>query len=199
MALAPAIAALIGIGAVIFWRQREQLDARLVLAAVVGVTAIWSFSLLSEASDWQPWLRYAVVVVAGVVAMIALATSNRAVRWLVAAGAAVAVVAMVGGSAGYAVQTAATVHSGAIPSAGPASAGGGRFRGAPGGTSNNPPAGSAGQPGAPTLGNGRPGPSLAARVGSVAALAVDGVVSVAAVRVAGCSTLVPRRRPSRRC
>jgi 4-amino-4-deoxy-L-arabinose transferase-like glycosyltransferase len=157
VALAPAIAALVGVGVVVFWRQREQLDSRLILAATVAITALWSFSLLSDAADWQPWLRYAVLV-AGVIAVAALVTTHKMTRWLVIGGAIVALLTLVGGSAGYAVQTAATAHTGAIPSAGPAGAGrgGGQFRRPPGaGTNGNPPAGSGTAPGSAGPAGGR--------------------------------------------
>lgn len=131
VALAPAIAALVGIGVVLFWRQRAQLDARLILAMTVAATAVWSFALLSQA-NWQPWLQWAVLA-AGLIATVALVVTNRLARWITVTALLVAAFAGVGGSAAYAVQTASTAHTGAIPSAGPSSgrggfgAGGGRM------------------------------------------------------------------------
>ena len=61
--LAPAIAALVAIGAVVLWRHRAALGARLTLAAGVAVTGVWSYELMARASDWHPWLRYAVLFV----------------------------------------------------------------------------------------------------------------------------------------
>ncbi|WP_163513331.1 glycosyltransferase family 39 protein [Fodinicola acaciae] len=123
VALAPAIAALVGIGVVLFWRQREQLDARLILAVTVAATAVWSFVLLSQA-DWLPWLAW-VVLVAGLIGAVAIAVSNRRARWVTAIAVLVAIFAGAGGSTAYAVQTAGTAHTGAIPSAGPSSRRGG--------------------------------------------------------------------------
>jgi 4-amino-4-deoxy-L-arabinose transferase-like glycosyltransferase len=67
VALVPPIAALTGIGAVLLWRQREHLWARLTLAGAIVVTAAWGYALLDRTPGWLPWLR-ALVVVSGVLA-----------------------------------------------------------------------------------------------------------------------------------
>jgi len=126
VALAPAIAALVGMGAHDLWRRRNQLWARATLSATVGVTAIWSYVLLGRSPDWQPWLR-GLVLAAGAGAALALLAVPRATRRVAMPVAAVALVAVLAGPTAYAVQTAATPHSGAIPAAGPAvSAGSGQ-------------------------------------------------------------------------
>ncbi len=61
VALAPAIAALVGIGAVTAWRARSAPGVRLALAAAVLVTAWWAYSLLDRSASWLPWLRVLVV------------------------------------------------------------------------------------------------------------------------------------------
>jgi len=122
VALAPAIAALVGLGAVGLWQAR----ARWPLALLIGAGAWWTFELLGR-SDWTPWLRW-VVLLGGVAAVAAVLTTRSVV--LVAGTVAVALLA---GPSAYAVQTASTAHTGAIPSAGPASSGGfGGARGAGG-------------------------------------------------------------------
>src|SRR4051794_40124175 len=130
VALAPAIGALVGIGAVATWRTRRHLVARVTLATALAVTALWSWALLNRSATWHPGLR-ALVLVAGVVAVVGVAAGP----WLRGRlAAAVVVAALVTGFAGptaYAVQTAARPQSGAIPSAGPTVAGGGF--GGPGG------------------------------------------------------------------
>ena len=124
VALAPAIAGLVGIGADATWRARQSLAPRLLLAAAIAVTSWWSWTLLDRTPTWHPVLRTVVLVAglaaAGVIASGALA--DRRVRTVVAATALVAAFA---GPAAYAVDTATTSHSGAIPSAGPTVAGGG--------------------------------------------------------------------------
>ena len=63
VALAPAIGALAGIGAVTVWRARRSmaawlaLAARAVLALALVVTAWWAFVLLDRSAGWLPWLR----------------------------------------------------------------------------------------------------------------------------------------------
>src|SRR6202042_1927152 len=63
VALAPAIGALTGIGAVAVWQARRSmltrraLAARAVLAAALIVTAWWAFVLLGRSAGWLPWLR----------------------------------------------------------------------------------------------------------------------------------------------
>ncbi len=119
--LAPAIAALVAIGAVTLWRRRAALSARLGLAAGVLVTGLWSYSLLHRAAGFEPWVAD-VVVVASVVAAALILPAVRVAR--AAAVAAVAsLIAVAGGSVAYAVDTAATPHTGATPSAGPATGG----------------------------------------------------------------------------
>ena len=62
VALAPAIAAVVGVGAASLWRRRRPAGRAPALAGTVAVTAIWSFVLLDRSTDWHPWLRYAVLV-----------------------------------------------------------------------------------------------------------------------------------------
>ncbi len=152
VALAPAIGALVGIGAVQLWRVRDgwrgherSWFGRGVLAAGVVITAAWSSVLLDRTPSWHPWLR-AVVLIAGLAAAGALLAGRR--LWSVAATARgrivlaalpvpLALVAALAGPAAYSLDTAATSHAGALPSAGPtvASFGG---AGGPGGAGGVP-------------------------------------------------------------
>jgi hypothetical protein len=106
------------------------------------VTAVWSYVLLRRTPDWHPWLAPLVLLGGLVVAGLVGALPWR--EWLGAglgrrAAIAVAVAGLLvvlAGPAAYSLETAATTHGGAIPSAGPdvpgAGPGGGpgRFRGA---------------------------------------------------------------------
>ncbi|HET9256992.1 MAG TPA: glycosyltransferase family 39 protein [Pseudonocardiaceae bacterium] len=116
VALAPAIGALVSIGAVTLWRLRSMALARILLAAAMAGSAIWAFTLLGRASAWQPWLRV-VVLVGGVACALALAARVSRRAGLVLAGSAVVLALAAPGA--YALDTAATPHQGAIPSAGP--------------------------------------------------------------------------------
>jgi len=129
VALAPAVGALVGIGAAQLWRHRQRLWVRAVLAAALMVTAVWAYALLGRATDWLPWLRVAVLG-AGLATAVALlfAQFTRRAALLVAGAALIVGLAS---PAAYSVQTASTEHSGAIVTAGPAVAGG--LGGGPGG------------------------------------------------------------------
>ena len=153
IALAPAIGALTGTGAVMLWRARGSILARATLAAGLVVTAIWAYLLLDRSPAWLPWLRPAILLFGFAAAaavlvgpgLAARAGTSRGRTALLALPIPLALVAALAGPLAYSVDTAATAHSGAIPSAGPAVAssggpggfgGGGGFGrgGAPGGT-----------------------------------------------------------------
>ena len=151
VALAPAVGALVGLGGVTLWRLRAVPWVRAVLAAAVAVTAWWSYTLLGRSADWHPGLR-TLILVLGVVAVAAILAGPALPRAVGAVLAAAVLVVGLGGPAAYAVQTAATTHGGAIPSAGPAVSGGfGGPRGGPGGGRTGGFGGPGGQafPGAP--------------------------------------------------
>jgi 4-amino-4-deoxy-L-arabinose transferase-like glycosyltransferase len=154
VALAPAIGALVGIGAVTAWRIRASWPGRAILAAGVGVTALWANELLRRTPSWHPLLRV-LVLVAGLSAAAALAAGPRlAGRARPARGRAVlalapvpvALAAIFAGPAAYTLATVTTAHTGAIPSAGPAAA----MTGGPG-------SGVPGRAGGPGNGFGLPG------------------------------------------
>ena len=133
VALAPAIAGLVGIGGALLWQHRRQLVARVVGAAGILVTAIWAFVLLDRTPDYVPWLRV-VIVVSGVLAAAALLVAPaipRATRNLTTAAMGLALVAGLSGPIAFTASTLTSAHTGSIPSAGPTSAAGGL--GGPGG------------------------------------------------------------------
>ena len=124
VALAPAVAVPVGVGGVLLWEQRARIGARLVLAAMVIASAAWGYVLLDRTPAWHPWLRIAVLVL-GLGAAIALVAAGDLLRrpWLAALAAAL-LVASVAPSAGYALATATTPHTGSTPSSGPVATGG---------------------------------------------------------------------------
>ena len=130
VALAPAIAALVGIGASILWENRESPVASLGAAFVIAMTSATSFVLLDRSTDFVPWLKYAVVAFGGAAAFLVVAHRLLPRRTVVAA-IATALAAVLVGPAAYAVDTASTPHTGSIPSAGPSTGGG--MGGGPGG------------------------------------------------------------------
>src|SRR5439155_947852 len=62
VALAPAIGALVGMGAVFLWARRSEQIARLALAGSLAITAGWSFILLGRSPAFFPDLRLGVLV-----------------------------------------------------------------------------------------------------------------------------------------
>jgi 4-amino-4-deoxy-L-arabinose transferase-like glycosyltransferase len=134
VALAPGIAALVGIGAMALWQARLGLAGRIVAAAGIAVSAGWAYILLNRSPNWLPWLRW-VVVVAGVAAAVLilagpLGRSRRGRLALATVPLGLALVAGLAGPTAYALDTVNSAHTGAIPSAGPQAAG---FGGGPGG------------------------------------------------------------------
>ncbi|MQY08819.1 glycosyltransferase family 39 protein [Actinomadura macrotermitis] len=132
VALAPAVAALAGLGAAVLRERRLGV----VAAGVVVVTAGWACVLLGRTPDWHPWLR-PLVLTAGLVVAAVLAVGGRLPGRAAAVAAGAAAVVCLLGPAAYALDTAGTAHSGSIVTAGPRAAG--RFgrmggpRGRPGG------------------------------------------------------------------
>jgi 4-amino-4-deoxy-L-arabinose transferase-like glycosyltransferase len=147
VALAPPIGALVGMGAVALWARRQYLAARLTLAGILTGTVVWAFVLLDLSADWYPWLRF-VVVAAGLAAAVLLVLGERIGRRVALAVACAAAVIALAGPAAYSLQTAASTHSGSLPSAGPTVAG--ASSGRPGGFGQGGPGG--GPPGSPPAG-----------------------------------------------
>jgi len=120
VALAPGVAALVGIGGALLWRRRSAAGARWTLAALVVGTAAWAWVLLGRTPEFVPWLRWVVVAV-GVVGAALLLLPGRG-RVVAAAALAAAVASALLGPAAYAVDTVTTASKGSIPLAGPATA-----------------------------------------------------------------------------
>jgi 4-amino-4-deoxy-L-arabinose transferase-like glycosyltransferase len=170
VALAPAIGALVGIGAVALWRIRERWPARLALAGALLVTVGWTWVLLGRSPDWMPWLRVVIALAGAAGAGLILANPGQpgaspwGVRTRGAAALAIAPVslALIAGLAGplaYSIDTAATPHSGSIPTAGPTVTGasGGGFPGGSGSPSGSGFPGGSGRPSGSQPGTGAPG------------------------------------------
>jgi 4-amino-4-deoxy-L-arabinose transferase-like glycosyltransferase len=145
VALAPAVAALAGIGAAVVWRRRAEWPCRLVLAVALATTAVWAYVLLDRSPTWYPALRTVILVGGLVIAALVAVVPRWRGRLALAVGTAGVIVALAGPAA-YSLQTATTTHQGAIPSAGPTTGAG------PGGP------GGAGGPGGPGGRGGLVGP-----------------------------------------
>ena len=136
VALAPGIAALVGIGAIALWQARLGLAGRIVAASGIAVSAAWAYILLDRTPDWLPWLRWLVVVAGAGAAILVLAgprlrgRSRRGRLALAGVPLGLALVAGLAGPTAYALDTVNSAHAGAIPSAGPQAVG---FGAGPGG------------------------------------------------------------------
>jgi 4-amino-4-deoxy-L-arabinose transferase-like glycosyltransferase len=119
VALAPAVGAVVGMGAALLWRHRRHVAAAATLAVAIGATAWWSYVLLARSADFLPWLKW-VVLVGGLLAAVAVLGSLRLPSRVAAVAAGGALIFVLAGPAAYAVQTASEAHTGSIPSAGPA-------------------------------------------------------------------------------
>jgi 4-amino-4-deoxy-L-arabinose transferase-like glycosyltransferase len=111
VAMAPAVAGLVGIGAVCAWRRRSSWDGRLALAAMIVLAAGPSALLLHRNAfgpGWLPWLVAGLAVV-----------SAAGVLWPRPPVVALVVgcVAGLASTAAVSVATAATPHHGTMPTA----------------------------------------------------------------------------------
>ena len=160
VALAPGVVALVAVAARLLWSARTTWFARLSLAAMVTASGATSVGLLNRASGWYPALQW-MVVIATVLADLGLLAPAHRWRRVALAGVVAACVACLAGPTAYAIETAATPHTGSLPSAGPATTtsfvGGARVQ------SGTPPSGIAtgGQP--PTGGGGPQASTLPGR------------------------------------
>ena len=136
VALAPAIGAMMGISLEVLWVRKDQLPARLVLAAAIGMTSVWSYVLLNRTPTWHPWLRTTIMILGALAALVMVFGSKfgrRGMKFAAAAG----LIACLAGPFAFTIQTIATPQSGSMPTAGPSTSGSG-FPGGAGG-SHMPP------------------------------------------------------------
>lgn len=92
VALAPYMAAVIGMGAGLLWEKRAELWASITLAASVVAAAAWSYVLLNRTSDYLPWLKW-LVLIGGLTAALGLIFAGRINRRLALAAASLGLVA----------------------------------------------------------------------------------------------------------
>jgi 4-amino-4-deoxy-L-arabinose transferase-like glycosyltransferase len=118
VAMAPAVAAVTAISIRELWRARQFASSRATLALMLVVTVGWDFMLLGRTPDWLPWLRWAMLAGAIVVASVLLVRADHVGRGIVALCAAGLVFGL-GGTAAYTIHAVAAYHGGSIPTPGP--------------------------------------------------------------------------------
>jgi 4-amino-4-deoxy-L-arabinose transferase-like glycosyltransferase len=143
VALAPAVAALVGIGGVLAWERRDGVTGRLMLAGMIALAAGWALVLCNRGDFGPVWARWLMVSIAGVAAIVIVVGG----RWKKAFAAAVLLGALAGfaGTGSFAIATSATAHGGSIPTAvssvGESGMGGGGMGGGQPGAGGERPAG----------------------------------------------------------
>ncbi|WP_284763449.1 glycosyltransferase family 39 protein [Arthrobacter sp. efr-133-R2A-63] len=125
VALAPGIAGLAGLGGALLWQHRAQLVASVMLAVAVAAAGFTAFELLGSTTAYGPLLRWAVLFGALAAAAGLVLSGRFTSRILQRTTAALALAASLAGPLAYSISTASVTHSGAIPSAGPATTFGG--------------------------------------------------------------------------
>ncbi len=119
VAVAPAVAALAGLGAGVVWQHRRQPLVLGGCALSVLLGAGWSVSLLRLAPGFHPWLKYLVVLLAlGAVAMLVVHAADHASRSITLAGV-LALLALSAGPASFTAYTVRRPSEGATVVAGP--------------------------------------------------------------------------------
>ncbi len=138
VALAPAVAACAGAGAVALWRLgREHRWLAFALPAAIAGSGVWAAALLGRSPGYAPSLARAIVVVAiiaatGTLVALLLRPGAAAGRWLGAGAAILASLALLAGPLAYSVTSIERGTSGPLALAGPSVAGGGIDLGIPG-------------------------------------------------------------------
>ncbi|MBT2470690.1 glycosyltransferase family 39 protein, partial [Streptomyces sp. ISL-66] len=111
VALAPFVAALVGMGIAVLWEERGGRAASLTLAGTLIVTSYWAFVLLGRSTGYAPGLRWGVLV-AGLGAALVLPFGARLGRRAALGVAAVGLAAALAGPLAYCLTTVATAHTG---------------------------------------------------------------------------------------
>ncbi len=114
VALAPGIAAIVGVGVVTLWRERGSVVARAALALATAGTGVWSFLLLAGSAESFAWIRWIIAAVTAV-AVVGVLLDGRRMRRLALGGMVAAILV---GSIGSGVYAVATAHQPVSPPTG---------------------------------------------------------------------------------
>ncbi len=152
--LAPAVAALVGIGAVALWRDYRSPGWRgwLLPLTLAGMAAVQSY-MLFDYPVWRAWMIPAVaglcLVAAGVLTLARLKSSSRVRSYAVSAAAAGVLTLLAAPAAWAAYDVLSSQTGGSLPAAGPRPAEEEGGPGWPGGPGGSPRGGGPGGPGGP--------------------------------------------------
>ena len=121
VALAPAIAALVGAGAVELWALRSRVRfGGIVLAGAILVSAVWSWQLLERSPDFVPGLGLVIVAVGAIVALILCLPATADLRRTQLLAVALGIGILLAGPLVYTLNTMSTGYSSGDPRPGPA-------------------------------------------------------------------------------
>lgn len=123
VALSPFIGATVALGAAVAWAQRDRLAARLTLAAASLLTGWWALTLAQRATGIYVTIGWLALTVSALAALGFL-YADKAGRLLATAILTAATIGGLAGPTSYALNTAATPHTGSLVYAGPVQGGG---------------------------------------------------------------------------
>lgn len=119
VALAPAIAALVGISVAELVRRKQLWWSRAVLAVMLAVTGGWSFALLGRTPDWWPALRWLVLIGSLALAVVLVMGAHRLGRATAVVAVAAALVGL-GGPVAFSIYNVTQSQGGPGRMSGPA-------------------------------------------------------------------------------
>ena len=118
VAMAPAVAALVGIGAPYIWQAyTRRTKVAWILPLSIALTTILSIIMLGYSNYW-PWLMWLVMIAGGVATILTLLplSHTRRLKQIILG---LVITASMAAPIAFSVSTVATAHSGSIPTAGP--------------------------------------------------------------------------------
>ena len=120
LSIVPAVAGIFAIGAHQMWARRDSPVWTLGLVALIVTAGGWGWWTLSRNGDWLPVLRWAILAVTLVAAVLLLAPlKSPARRWVAPAALTLGLMACLMPPAAYAIATVGTAHQGGGPTVGP--------------------------------------------------------------------------------
>ena len=118
VAMAPAVAALVGIGAPYIWQAyTRRTKVAWILPLSIALTTILSIIMLAYSNYW-PWMMWLVMIAGGVATILTLLPLSQTKR-LKQIILGLAITASMAAPIVFSFSTVATAHSGSIPTAGP--------------------------------------------------------------------------------
>ncbi len=120
VALAPAVAALVGMGLPWLWKAyKQRRPLSFVLPVTVAASAVVACVILGYQSVWPEWVHWVVLLSGLSGAGLLLYNLYQPVKRFVQAGAIASIIALSIGPVGYTFATVRLAHTGSVPTAGP--------------------------------------------------------------------------------